>query len=395
MLITDVRTMLLRGPDPHGVGGTERQWDVLVVRVDTDAGVYGIGEAAAFPGVREAIERQRALLVGRDPRAIRPFVRTALYGGLPPFQPQMSMTASPLGPVAWAASGIEIALCDVVGKATGLPVHALLGGAFRDRVRVYLDRSGVSDPTDDSAWVRLGEQVRRDGFRELKFDAEWIAPELSEDPWNRGLSDRQIRTIVDRLMLVREAVGPDVSISLDCHWSYDVESAVRLARAVEPVGLRWLEDPLPMLDVKGLAEVRRRTSIPICAGEMLLVEQFRDLVAARAIDIAHPDVLFVGGLHEARRVADLCDVHRIGFALHNNGSSIATIAAAHVAAASANLVGLEYHFFDAEWIGAIAKRDLPLFDDGHVPLSSEPGLGITLDTEVCAARLAPGEVLLA
>lgn len=394
MRITDVRTMLLRGPDPHGVGGTERQWDVLIVRVDTDAGVHGIGEAAAFLGVREAIDGQRDLLVGRDPRAVRPFVRTALYGGLPPFRPQMSATATPSGPVTWAASGIEMALCDLVGKAAQLPVHALLGGAFRERVRVYLDRSGVTDPTDDAAWARLGEQVRRDGFRELKFDAEWIAPELSEDPWNRGLSDRQIRRTVERLMLVRAAVGPDVAISLDCHWSYDVESAVRLARAVEPVGLRWLEDPVPTLDVDALAQVRSRSPVPICAGEMLVAEQFRDLLAARAIDIAHPDVLFVGGLHEARRVADLCDVHRVGFALHNNGSSVATIAAAHVAAASANLVGLEYHFFDAPWIGAIAKRDLPLFDDGHVPLSDEPGLGIGLDPEVCAQHLAPGEELL-
>ena len=121
---------------------------MLLVRIDTDAGVYGLGEAGNFFGDRQAIAYAREWLIGRDPLAIRPFVRAMLSGGLPPYEPQMSPTATVDGPAAWAVSGVEMALCDLAGKILGTPVYNLLGGAFRDRIRVYLDRSGVADPSD-------------------------------------------------------------------------------------------------------------------------------------------------------------------------------------------------------------------------------------------------------
>ena len=161
MKITDVRTMLLHGPDPHGVGGVERTWHVLLVRVDTDAGIYGLGEAGNFMGDRQAIAYARDWLIGRDPLAIRPFVRAMLSGGLPPYDPQMSPTATVDGPAAWAVSGVEMALCDLAGKILGTPVYNLLGGAFRDRIRVYLDRSGVADPTDLGAVAGPGRARHR------------------------------------------------------------------------------------------------------------------------------------------------------------------------------------------------------------------------------------------
>jgi L-alanine-DL-glutamate epimerase-like enolase superfamily enzyme len=393
MRITDVRTMRLVGPDPHGVGGTAREWSILLVRVDTDAGVHGLGEAPGFIGDREAIAYARAWLIGRDPLEIRPFVRAMLYGGLPPYEPQMSPTATPTGPIAWAVSGVEMALCDLAGKALGIPLYHLFGGAFRDRIRVYLDRSGVADPTDEASWRALAERVRIEGFRDLKFDAEWIAPELSADPWNRTVRRDQIARTVERLAIVRDAVGPDVEITLDGHWSFDVESAIRLAEALAPIGLTWFEDPIPLLDFDGLAHVRERSPVPICAGEMLVAEQFRQLIDRGAVDIVHPDVLMVGGLHEARKVADYADLHGIPLALHNNGSAVTTIASAHVAAASPNFRGLEYHFYDAPWIGRVVRRDVPLFDDGHVPLTGAPGLGVELDEEICRRYLAPGEQL--
>ena len=394
MKVTDVRTMRLSGPDPHGVGGTERTWSIEIVRVDTDAGLYGLGEAGHMMGDREAIAYCRDWLIGKDPLAIRPFVRAMLYGGLPPYDPQMSPTATVVGPIAWAASGVEMALCDLAGKALGTPVYNLLGGAFRDRMRVYLDRSGVADPTDDEAWRTLAERVKSEGFTDLKFDAEWIAPELSRDPWNRSLRNDQIRRTVARLTLVRDVVGPDVEIALDGHMSYDVDSAIRLARALEPLGLTWLEDPIPILDVDGLVRVREASPLPICAGEMFVTEQFRTFIDRGALDIVHPDVLFVGGLHEARAVADLADVHGIPLALHNNGSALTTIAAAHVAASSANFIALEYHFYDAKWIGKVVRREgHELFEGGHVVLSAAPGLGIALDESVCREYLAPGESL--
>ena len=183
MKITDVRSMRLSGPRPHSVGGAESTIGKWIVRVDTDAGIHGLGEAEDFMGVGEAIAHLKPHLVGRSPFQIRPLVSEILYGTLPPHTPEqrasaesastplrrplvpsMSPTATPTGPIVWGLSGVEIALCDLVGKALQTPVYQLLGGAFRDRVRVYLDRSSPPDSDDLSAWKRMGEEAVEQGF---------------------------------------------------------------------------------------------------------------------------------------------------------------------------------------------------------------------------------------
>jgi galactonate dehydratase len=392
MKITDIRTMKLTGVDTHGVGAVEREWTITLVRVDTDAGIHGLGEAGNFLGDRDGIAYCREWLIGKDPLEAGKFVRAMLFGGLPPYDPQMSPTATVTGGIVWAVSAVEMALVDIAGKAFGTPAYNLLGGSFRTDVRLYVDRSGVGDPTDLGEWRRIGEQARADGFQDLKFDLEWIAPELSRDPWNRSARIDQINRTVERLSAVRDAIGWDVELALDGHMSFDADTAIRFAHALEPLRLRWFEDPVPILDFDAQAEVRRRTSIPICAGEMLVPDQFRDMIAAGAVDIVHPDVLFVGGLHEARKVADLADLHAIPLALHNNGGGVTTIAAAHVAAASPNFIGLELHFWGAMWMGDIVRREgVPLIRDGQVPLTDAPGLGIELDGSLVRGHLVPGE----
>jgi L-alanine-DL-glutamate epimerase-like enolase superfamily enzyme len=396
MKVTDVRSMRLEGPDPHGIGGQPRTYSFLLVRVETDAGVHGIGEAADLAGVRTILEQCRDWLVGRDPLSIGPFVRGFLYGALPgpgplPAQSIMSPTATISGPVAWAVSGVEMALWDLAGKALAVPSHALLGGAFRDRIRVYLDRSGVTDVSDTAAWRALGERVVGDGFDWLKFDLEQIAPELTLDPWNRSLSSAQVDLVSARLGAVRDAVGASIDIALDGHMCFDVETAIRVAKALEPHRLRWLEDPVPITSATSLAEVRASSPIPIAAGEMFTTEQFRTFLDVGALDILHPDVLFVGGLREAQRAASLGDLHYLPVAFHDNGGAVTTIATANAAATIPNLLGMEYHFFDATWVGEFAHRDLPLFRDGSVPLSDAPGLGLELDEAVCRRYLAAGE----
>jgi L-alanine-DL-glutamate epimerase-like enolase superfamily enzyme len=394
MKITDIRTMRLTGPDTHGIGGIPRNITIELVRVDTDSGIYGLGEAGNFLGDREGIDYCREWLVGRDPLAAGQFVRAMWYGGLPPYNPQMSPTATPTGGIAWAASGVEMALLDIAGKALGTPAYNLLGGAYRDRIRLYVDRSGVADPSDLAAWRRVGEQARDDRFTDMKFDLEWIAPDFSRDPWNRSARIDQINRTVERLMAVREAVGWDVEISVDAHMSYDADSAIRFAQALEPLRLRWFEDPVPILNFDSQAHVRAQTSIPICAGEMLVPDQFREMIAAEAVDIVHPDLLFVGGLHEARKVADYADLNGIPLALHNNGGGVNTIAASHVAAASPNFIGLEVHFWGAMWMGDVVRREgVPLIQDGFVPLTDAPGFGMEIDEAVARPLLAPGESL--
>jgi L-alanine-DL-glutamate epimerase-like enolase superfamily enzyme len=327
MKVTDIRTMRLEGPDPQGIGGQARTCSFLLVRVDTDAGVFGIGEAADFAGVREIIALCREWLVGRDPLAIGPFVRGFLYGALPgpgplPAQSIMSATATTTGPVSWAIAGVEMALWDVMGRALGVPSHTLLGGAYRDRVRVYLDRSGVADVADLGAWRGLGERAVAEGFDWIKFDLEQITPELTADPWNRSISGRQLDLVAERLGAVRAAVGHGIDVALDGHMCFDVETAVRVARALEPLGLRWFEDPVPITSAASLARVREESPIPIAAGEMFTTEQFRLFVEAGALDILHPDVLFVGGLGEAQRAASLGDLHYLPVAFHDNGGAV-------------------------------------------------------------------------
>ena len=129
------------------------------------------------------------------------------------------------------------------------------------------------------------------------------------------------------------------------------------------------------------------------AGEMLRAEEFGKRIDRGACDILHPDVLFCGGMHELKKIADYGDLHNLPLAIHGNGGALATIAAAHVAAACRNFLGLEYHFIETPWIGAFVSRDVPLFRKGHVPLTDAPGLGVELNAEVCRKYLAPGESL--
>lgn len=410
MKITDITWLRLFGPLVHGQGGPgDGRIAKVIVRVDTDAGLYGLGEVDDFAGVYDALRYMKHYFQGRDPLAINPIVSELLYGSLPPHPssakhglmqdtliacPSSSPTATAIGPVVWAASGVEMALCDLAGKALRTPVYNLLGGAFRDRVRVYLDRSCPDDVRDLAAWKRLAKDSLTGGFTFLKFDIDYTASDRTPDVWNRSLSTEQINRTVERLAAVREVLGPDVELSVDCHRQYNVPDAVRLAQALEPFQLMWLEDPTPTANPDSCARVREKSPIPICVGEMFIAEEFRTFIDRGACDILHPDVLFCGGLHELRKIADYGELNHLPLAIHGNGGAIAAIAAAHAAAASRNFLGLEYHFIDTAWIGEFVVRDVPLFRDGHLELTDAPGLGIELNRPLCRNYRVAGDLPL-
>jgi galactonate dehydratase len=228
----------------------------------------------------------------------------------------------------------------------------------------------------------------------MKFDIDYIASDRTTDVWNRSLSLQQINRIVERLSLVRETVGWDFELCVDCHMCYNSTDAIRLATELAPLKLLWLEDPTPIVNPDSCAEVRKKSLIPICVGEMFTAEQFRLFVDHQACDIIHPDVMFAGGLHEALKIGDYAELHHLPMAMHGNGGCLATIAAAHVAAASRNFLGLEYHFIETPWLSEYVTRGRPLFEEGHVRLTDEPGLGVRLNKQVCRQWLAPGESLL-
>ncbi|MSU64946.1 MAG: mandelate racemase/muconate lactonizing enzyme family protein [Opitutus sp.] len=408
MKITDIRMMRLWGPRNHGVGGGTSNIAKVVIRVDTDAGIYGLGEVDDFMGVRQGIAYMREYFRGRDPFSVNAIVSEMLYGTQapnPPGSPRglmanniipiriCSPTATPWGPVVWAASGVAIALCDLTGKALKTPAYNLLGGKFRPAARVYLDRSSPDDITDLGAWQRMAADTAASGFTQMKFDIDFMATDCVADVWNRTLSLQQINRIVERLTMVRTTTGPDFEICVDCHMQYNVPDAIRVANALAPLNLLWLEDPTPITNPDSCAAVKAKSPVAICVGEMFIAEQFRLFVEHRACDILHPDVLFCGGMHELRRIADYAELHHLPVAFHGNGGALATIAAAHVGVASRNFLGLEYHFIETPWISEFVRRDVPLFRDGHVALSDAPGLGVELDREVCRRHLAPGETL--
>ena len=412
MKVIDVRTMKLTGPLYHAQGGVEGQASKMLIRVDTDADIHGWGEAECFMGVVEAIRWIKSFLTGRSPFDIGPLVSEMLYGTLPPstnFSDRLqhkpaqdvvnysgwSPTATETGPIVWAASGVEIALCDIVGKALRTPAYNLFGGKFRDIARVYLDRSVPEDITNLDAWREIAGRSIELGFNQIKFDIDYTAADFTQDIWNRALTSKEIDVIVERLAAVRQAIGPDMELCVDAHRQYNAVDAVRLTNALAPLKLCWFEDPVVGLDYDACAHVKDQSPIPICLGEMFIPDQFRIAIDNKACDIIHPDIMFVGGMHAMKRVSDYAELHSIPTAMHGNGGCLATIAAANVAAACRSFLSIEYHFVETDWIGNFVKRQgAPLFKDGHIPLIDAPGLGIELDDQVCRKYLAPGEMLL-
>jgi L-alanine-DL-glutamate epimerase-like enolase superfamily enzyme len=303
----------------------------------------------------------------------------------------MSGPGSIAGATVAAISGIEIALLDLVGKHLKTPVYQLLGGKFRHRIRVYADSHAptLSHPDD---WRQRALQVRERGFDAIKFDLDPIAPETLLDSYNRTLTTQAIRRMVEVVAAVTEVLGPDVELALDCHWSYNVTDAIRLAQALEPFSLLWLEDPTPPENVEAMAQVRAATSTPICTGENLYTRHgFRPLIEKGGCHIIQPDIPRCGGLLESKRIADLADIYYIPFAAHNVCSPVGTVASAHACAAIRTFLVLEFHSQDVPWWDAVVAREHdPLIKNGYLTLSDQPGLGIELNDEVCRQHVQPG-----
>ena len=372
MKITDIRTAVIAANFP---------WNLI--RVYTDSGLVGLGEAYWGPGVTDVVEKLKPRLVGEDPMEVdRLWTRMMRL---------MSGAGSIAGTTVAAISGIEIALLDLVGKHLKTPVYQLLGGKFRNRIRIYAD-SHAESLRDIDTWQERALQVRERGFDAIKFDLDTLAPELQLDTYNRTLTNRAIRRMVDIVRAVREVLGPDVELALDCHWSYNVTDAIRLAQALEPFSLLWQEDPTPPENAVAMAQVCAATSTPICTGENLYTRHgFRPLIEKGGCHIIQPDIPRCGGLLESKRIADLADIYYIPFAAHNVCSPVGTVASAHVCAAICTFLVLEFHSQDIPWWDAVVAREQdPLIKNGYLTLSDQPGLGVELNDEVCRQHVQAG-----
>lgn len=371
MKITDVKTAATRGHGMH-----------LWVKIETDAGITGIGECVH--GGTQAIaciQNIRPHLTGQDPFAI-----DAIFEG---WRRRQVFDGGFAGALITALTGIEIALWDLKGKALQTPVVELLGGKFRDKVRVYADCE-VNPGMDFGQVQRVVNEVLERGFTAFKIDVDGgDAP--YKDRFNHTTSQFEHDRMVKLVDMARDAAGPDIGVAVDVHTRLDVPSAVRLARDLEPYHLLWLEEPLPPENVDAMREVKRSTRTPICCGENLYLRHgFRELIEKQAVDVIMPDIPKCGGLSECRKIANLAEIYYIPFAPHNVSSPIGTMASCHVCASVPNFLVIEFHWTRRDYWTTIIQEKEDIIQNGYVTLTDRPGIGVELDENVARQYQYPG-----
>jgi len=384
MKITDVRTAAIRG-----------NFEWILVRVYTDVGIVGLGEAYWGAGVETVIHHLRGLVLDEDPHNVDWLFQKMVRG--------MSGAGSTAGTVVAAISGIELALWDIVGQALNTPIYNLLGGRYRDKIRVYADCGHGSQPTP-SAWAERAHRAVELGFTAIKFDIDNVDPATFAPPYHVGagrkgwlqaqqqpLSTAEMDLIIDLVAAIRQEIGPRIDLALDCHWNYNTRDVITLARELEPFRLMWLEDPTPPDNVEALKRVTDSSPVPICTGENHYTRHgLRPLITEQAVDVLQPDIPKMGGLLEAKKAADLADVYYIPVAAHNVCSPVGTVAACHTCASMRNFSVLEFHGQDVPWWQDLLVADRPLIQDGYITLPDGPGLGAVLNEDVARAHLSPG-----
>lgn len=354
MIITDIITYLV------SIGR-----NLVFVKVRTDEGIDGIGEAYSVgpdDATAATIHYFKDWLVGLDPMRIED-IWARLYNG----------SRFPGGSVVNSAiSGIEHALWDIKGKALGVPVYQLLGGACRDKIRVYQSPGGATPEELAGQAVAL---IERYGYTAIKIGPQ--PPGFHSMPINRVIRESAVR-----LEAVRKAVGPDIDIGVDPHaTTFEPIRAIQMAEALKPYMPFFYEEPLRPENIDALARVADHIDIPIATGEMLYTKfEFRDLLVRAAADIIQPDICCAGGILEMKKIAAMAEAFYVSVAPHNPMGPVATAVNVHFAASTPNFLVLEYIPDDAS-----PRRDLvnePLVvKNGYIDLPTKPGLGIELNEE--------------
>jgi L-alanine-DL-glutamate epimerase-like enolase superfamily enzyme len=396
----------------------EGNFDWTFVRIETDEGIRGLGECFFAPGLTAILRSLEPVIQGEDPRDIHRLFRK--------LQLATSGAGSVAGIVYNAISGIEAALWDVLGQRLDTPIYRLLGGKFRDRVRVYADCHGgealesldevlrsrqpswlpaeplhaardyfgeaQEQPASPEAYRKQALAMRSQGYTALKFDLDVPGTE-GPDPHNRSLTNRAIDHMVALIGAVHDAVGNNTEIAVDCHWRYGVSDVIKLARELEPFRLLWLEDPVPPDNPDALKAVSSRVNIPIATGENLFLFQgFHKILAEHAIGITTPDLQKVGGLATASRIAEFAEEQTIAVAPHNISSPVGTLASAHYCASIPNFLVLEFHASHVPfWNDLVEGAPKPIIQDGFIHVPDRPGLGVKLNEEVAHKYSRRGE----
>ena len=383
MKITDVQACVIGRQEPHSGGSV---W--TFVRIYTDEGIVGTGECnSGGPGysgfaTKEAILAMKPRLIGEDPFNVNLIYeklrRSGRYGG------------SSNAPLIFALTGIDNALYDIVGKALGVPVYKLLGGKFRDKIRLYADcHAGETD--DVQAYADKALQVISEGFGAVKFDVDNTGTGKL-DPYNWTVGAQEMTHVISLIEGIRSAIGYEIDLAIDCHGQFDLPSAITLAKAVEPLRLLWLEEPVPAENMDALAQVRASSSTVICTGENQYTRfEFLALFAKKAVDVIMPDLAKAGGIAEGKRIADIADAHYIPIAPHNVSSPLGMMAACHVLASVPNFLLLEFHARDIPWWSDLCDGDQPFVENGFMTVSERPGIGVELNEDAARSLLWNGD----
>jgi L-alanine-DL-glutamate epimerase-like enolase superfamily enzyme len=381
--IRDVQVMVLKGPRTY-----------TLVKIVADDGLFGIGEAYGSPGigVKEGVLSLKPWLIGKDPLEI-----DTLYTnmGLNTNTLSGSRTDGSAHELMRAVSGIEMALWDLAGKVLGVPTRTLLGGKFREKVRVY-DHAAPRDMLDVASCREWAQKIKEDpaGFTAHKFGFPHTKPFVDggRDPSNRLLSTKELIQIRKGFENCREAIGWDHDIMVHNHWEYDLRTSIQLAQAVESIKPLWLEDPLQVEYSEAWHRLVAASPVPICTGENLSRRQgFKDFIVNAGCDILHPDLRNTGGFLETKRIAAMADTFGLPMANHNTGSQVFTYSTTVWASSIRDYIACETITGQGGWMDQLLVLDGGYIKNGFVDVSSNPGTNIQLNPDVVKAHLADGE----
>lgn len=340
----------------------------VFVKVMTDSGLYGVGEATLEyrePTVVQAIMELERYLVGKDPHNIEAFwhdtCRDAYWRG---------------GVVLMSAlAGVEMALWDIKGKDLGVPVYKLLGGKVRDSVKCYANGwfAGAKTPEEFAEKAKIAVE---NGFSGLKWDPFGKAY-LNIDP--KSLNDA-----LDCVAAVKDAVGDKVHLIIEGHGRFNVPTAVRIGNALEKFGILWFEEPIPPDDKKGIAWVRSKIATPVSGGERLYSRfEYADYLRMECADFWQPDVSHAGGIMEVRKIASMAEAHYIPVCPHNPSGPVANAATLQLAACTPNFYLLETMSSDIPWRADVSTERVK-FENSEMFIPDLPGLGIDINEEKIA-----------
>jgi L-alanine-DL-glutamate epimerase-like enolase superfamily enzyme len=412
MKITDVKALVLDDVMQHAI----------IIQINTDEGISGYGEVMGGPidrakWIKARIQGElKRYIVNQDPTDVeRVMVRIRHHGGY-----------KPLGRLV---SGIENALWDIAGKSAGVPVYKLLGGKVRDEVRIYCDcGSGIPlEPGGPIVYTpeAYAENAKRRiktlgplGFTLLKFDIGFHGRQLMSVPGGAlrdigrfpgqytetgHVTEVGLKVEIDSVKAIKEVIGDEIGICLDCGPGQSLPEAKRLAKALEPFNVRWAEDLLQGTQTPGIGEytdaetyrlLTQSTSTPTLTGEHVYLRYgFMELIQKRAVSVVAPDIMDVGGIAEAKWIAEFADLYGVLIAPHCNGMGISFLCNVHAGAAMPkNFIAFEWHRADdSAWADIIEYTDKPIIKDGSAKPPTKPGLGFELDEKKVRKYLAEGE----